>query len=579
MLTVPPAGVTVAHTAGTKFGSIQADMNDWASLVYPIGAMKIYYTAGQFPTNLSSGGGASQAAAAAALGIPCYVCYQPAFSGTTNDPTWPGGPNKPAQGDSVTPGTILGDSAALIASVTGLQAAGLIVAGVVLHQEGDGTSHGISGDQFTYLYYQNYAPFKAAHPDVQMICIYTASQAGVFHAMQAYFPGPTPSTAPNGFTATAAAGGGTFTMGTRWYQIAGIDSSGRVLTSNEASAAIAAGGSAQLAWTNPGGLSSVQVWRGTARGGENTLVATLPANATAYTDTGIAGAAGTLVKSLYTDGIGLDIYGDSAVNSSNVWIRPAYSGAPLTTPNWGDIADFQTPPVAFGWTEAGNSVGASSMTQVRMSAYLSSDPSIGGDPVNSIQAVYAQRIAAGKPVIPFMWYQNDSNSTGPNLIVSTSLPDYRIGLLQSLAATMSSTPAIADTAGATDRLSVVFPPFFLQVADRVAATDALNTLGSLPDHVAIFTDAGSSADVFAYADTEHLAEAEWAAALDGLAVLRSGGGLWTLTASQPGTPTTITVPVSQVANANVLVGQNFQLHAAGGALLQPQIFTITSTGQ
>lgn len=99
--------------------------------------------------------------------------------------------------------------------------------------------------------------------------------------------------APGNLAAVAVVGGGTFAAGTYYWVVTGTDSYGETTASNEANAVIALNGSATLTWGPlPPGTTGVKVYRGTAAGAENALIATLGAVVT-YTDTGTAGSAAT----------------------------------------------------------------------------------------------------------------------------------------------------------------------------------------------------------------------------------------------------------------------------------------------
>lgn len=105
---------------------------------------------------------------------------------------------------------------------------------------------------------------------------------------------PTVLTPPSGLAAVAVAGGGTFAAGTYFWVVTFTNDRGETTASNEASAVIALNGSANLTWNNPPeGTTGVKVYRGTATGAENALIATLGAVA-AFTDTGTAGTAATV---------------------------------------------------------------------------------------------------------------------------------------------------------------------------------------------------------------------------------------------------------------------------------------------
>lgn len=104
--------------------------------------------------------------------------------------------------------------------------------------------------------------------------------------------------APGGFTATAVASGGTFAAATYYWKVTATNALGETVGSVEASAAIAANGSADLAWNAVAGANGYKVYRATAAGGENTspaLVTTITSGSTVtYTDTGTATTAGTV---------------------------------------------------------------------------------------------------------------------------------------------------------------------------------------------------------------------------------------------------------------------------------------------
>ena len=98
---------------------------------------------------------------------------------------------------------------------------------------------------------------------------------------------------PSTLAAAANVGGGTFAAGTYFWKITGSNARGETTASNEATVAVALNGTATLTWAAlPAGTTAVKVYRGTVTNTENVLVATLGAVVT-YTDTGIAGAAGS----------------------------------------------------------------------------------------------------------------------------------------------------------------------------------------------------------------------------------------------------------------------------------------------
>lgn len=98
---------------------------------------------------------------------------------------------------------------------------------------------------------------------------------------------------PSGLAAAPVVGGGTFAAGTYYWVITFEDDKGETTKSNEATATIALNGSADLTWdAPPQEVTHVKVYRGTATGAEDHLIATLGVVA-AYTDTGTAGSAAT----------------------------------------------------------------------------------------------------------------------------------------------------------------------------------------------------------------------------------------------------------------------------------------------
>lgn len=100
--------------------------------------------------------------------------------------------------------------------------------------------------------------------------------------------------APSGASATPVGSGGTFAAATYFWKVTFVNPKGET-TGTEVTAAVALNGSCNLAWAAPaaGTATAVKVYRGTASNGENVLVATLAAGASAYTDTGTAGTAAT----------------------------------------------------------------------------------------------------------------------------------------------------------------------------------------------------------------------------------------------------------------------------------------------
>jgi hypothetical protein len=96
---------------------------------------------------------------------------------------------------------------------------------------------------------------------------------------------------PTGLTATPVVGGGTFAAGTCYYEVTATTALGETTVSAEASAVVALNGSVNLAWTPPNNVvTHYKIYRGTASGAENVLVATVAPGVTAFTDTNVGGA-------------------------------------------------------------------------------------------------------------------------------------------------------------------------------------------------------------------------------------------------------------------------------------------------
>lgn len=343
-------GCTIDYRPGGTYTNIKNGISRWAGLVYPISFMKVYATSGTFPIPSTLSAAPTPVRAAVALGVPFYMCFKPASTGTYNDTSWPGGADKP------TPSQVSSDQTAMINSVTALQSVGAVIAGIVINQEGNSTKNALTADQYTYMYYRNYAALKAAFPSIPVISIFAAYQLGNAN-IAAYFPGPTA--------------------------------------------------------LSPG-------------------------------------------AALYTDGIGADWYHEGYNHGCFM-----YSGTPATVPGYADLADYAN--VSWGITEAGNSGSGNAPDQAQMTAYLSADSAIGGDPVNSCQAVYQYRRNNNKPCLPFMWYENDGG-TGPNIITSTS--DFRIPLLREMVANNAAfpSPVLSGTPAAIGTY-----PFVAEVRDSAAA--------------------------------------------------------------------------------------------------------------
>src|SRR5260221_13168348 len=95
-----------------------------------------------------------------------------------------------------------------------------------------------------------------------------------------------------GLAAAPQAGGGAFAANTYYWVVTGTDALGETTASNEATAVVVLNGSVILTWNAlPPGTTGVKVYRGTAPGVENALIATLGPEVT-FTAVGAAGGAG-----------------------------------------------------------------------------------------------------------------------------------------------------------------------------------------------------------------------------------------------------------------------------------------------
>lgn len=88
---------------------------------------------------------------------------------------------------------------------------------------------------------------------------------------------------------TTATSGGTFGAGTFFWKVTAVDGYGETAGSNEVTATLVATGTQALSWAAVPGAQLYRVYRGTATGAENVLVATV--SALSFTDTGAAGTA------------------------------------------------------------------------------------------------------------------------------------------------------------------------------------------------------------------------------------------------------------------------------------------------
>lgn len=100
--------------------------------------------------------------------------------------------------------------------------------------------------------------------------------------------------APVNLAATGSDSGGALTAGTYYYKVTTLSGSGETTTSNEASAVTTGStSSVTLTWDADSVGTGTKIYRGTAAGAENVLVATLSGTAQTYTDTGGATTSAT----------------------------------------------------------------------------------------------------------------------------------------------------------------------------------------------------------------------------------------------------------------------------------------------
>lgn len=87
--------------------------------------------------------------------------------------------------------------------------------------------------------------------------------------------------------------GGTLAAATYYWKVTAKSAGGETIGSNEVTATTTGTTSSQpLSWTAPAGAASYNIYRGTAAGAENILVANV--STTNYTDTGAAGTSATV---------------------------------------------------------------------------------------------------------------------------------------------------------------------------------------------------------------------------------------------------------------------------------------------
>lgn len=118
--------------------------------------------------------------------------------------------------------------------------------------------------------------------------------------------GGTAIAAPTGLGATAVGSGGTFAAASYFWKVTAITAAGETTGSNEATAAIALNGSANLVWTASAEATGYKIYRGTVTNTQDRLVATVGA-VTSFTDTGAVGT-GNTVPGANTTAAGLRLF-------------------------------------------------------------------------------------------------------------------------------------------------------------------------------------------------------------------------------------------------------------------------------
>jgi len=98
----------------------------------------------------------------------------------------------------------------------------------------------------------------------------------------------TVATTPPTISLGTATSGGAFVAGTYFWVVTAIGTNGESVASNEVTATLTSNQEQPISWSATGGATGYNVYRGTATGAENKLIATLGAVMT-YTDTGTAG--------------------------------------------------------------------------------------------------------------------------------------------------------------------------------------------------------------------------------------------------------------------------------------------------
>lgn len=130
-----------------------------------------------------------------------------------------------------------------------------------------------------------------------------------------------PSSAPTLTSATASGTGGTLAAATYYYKITGTNGVGETTASNEVNATTTGStSSVSLAFPAlPTGVTGIKVYRGTATGAENVLVATISSPTSPYVDTGGATTAGS-PPSVSTAGVRTVVETSNPIPDRRAWL-------------------------------------------------------------------------------------------------------------------------------------------------------------------------------------------------------------------------------------------------------------------
>jgi hypothetical protein len=504
--TAPAGGVNVpfgASIIADSKGQVQ-DNTNWSNLVAPIKIVKIFLGGGADPTQPGSAPHTPNGTMNAAItaGAAVLLMYSPAYAANSD------GSGQPSAAQMQT------DLTNILASLAALSAAGVNIVGVGLVNEPENSNEAVSTSKPQppqYIALQQYAysglgpayPFTATHASP---CVFTVT--GSATGGQPYSNGTpvvlTGASLPGGFAAgttywvvgsgastfkLAATSGGSAinstTTGSGTVSFAGYP-----FTATHASPCVfTAAGSSYVNGTPvfltggslPGGFTAGTAYYVVGASGSTfKLAATSGGSAINSTTTGSGNVtyqglhdAGWALCSVHDTGFSGHAVNDYFPGPSTVPIngvsyptRPATadyqcadyyggnyaSGHYLST--WFDMAVACGMGIAI--TECGNSAtGPPGPTQPQITSWISSSVPLSGDPASSMQAYLAQAKAAGVPVLGWIWFQNNTNATGPNLISNPT--DFRIPLLQGLATSLSglsATTGLSTSVGAGDTIYV-----------------------------------------------------------------------------------------------------------------------------